>query len=97
MTLVTTNVLDTKIGEAKDEIPVVSDLVKEMNYDAKVSDIKGKYITTSDYNNFMRDILDPKIKQKELVNKSDISNHIKSFELNTKLVTLATKAELKAK
>ena len=36
------------------------------------------------------------IKQKELVNKSDISNCVKKSELNIKLVTLATKAELKA-
>ena len=38
----------------------------------------------------MSDILDGKIKQKKLVNKSDISNS----DLNTKLLT-ATKAELK--
>ena len=35
------------------------------------------------------------IKQKELVNKSDISNCLKKSELNIKLATLATKAELK--
>ena len=36
------------------------------------------------------------IKQKELVNKSDISNGAKKSELNIKLAKLATKAELKA-
>ena len=35
-------------------------------------------------------------KQKAFVNKSDFSNLIKNSVLNTKLATLATKAELKA-
>ena len=33
-----------------------------------------------------------KIKQKEFVNKSNISNLVKNSDLNTKLATLATKA-----
>ena len=36
------------------------------------------------------------MKQKELVDKYDIPNLIKNSDLNTKLVTLATKPELKA-
>ena len=40
------------------------------------------------------DILHAKIKQKELVNKSDISNLLKSYDLDTKLATLAAKVEL---
>ena len=43
----------------------------------------------------MRDILDGKIKEKELVNKFNISNLIKNFDLNAKLATLAREAELK--
>ena len=42
------------------------------------------------------DILDAKIKQKELANKSDISNIVENFDLNAKLTSLATKAGLKA-
>ena len=34
--------------------------------------------------------------KKALVDKSDFSNLVKSSDLNSKLVTLATKAELKA-
>ena len=56
----------------------------------------GKYITASDYNKFKSDILDAKINQKELVNNSGISNLAQNSDLNTKLATLATKAELKA-
>ena len=36
-----------------------------------------------------------KIKQKWLVNKSEIYNRVKNSDLNTNLWTLATKAELK--
>ena len=41
-------------------MPVASDLVKKTYYDAKILEIKGKYITTSDYNKFTSDILDVK-------------------------------------
>ena len=37
-----------------------------------------------------------KVKQKDLVNKSNISNLAKNSGLDTKLATLATKVELKA-
>ena len=52
--------------------------------------------TTSDYKKFIGEIIDPKIKQKELVKKSDVSGFVNDFELNKKEETLATKAELKA-
>ena len=55
-----------------------------------------KYFTTSDYNESTSEILDAKIKEKGLLNKSNISNLIKNFDLNKKLATSATKAELKA-
>ena len=76
--LMTTTVLNSKIIAIKNKIPNVSDLVKKTDYDAKISEIEVKYITTSDYNKFTSDILDAKIKQKELVNKSDISNLLKN-------------------
>ena len=84
--LVTTAVLNTKIGEVENRICDLSDLVKKTDYDAKIKDTEGKYFTTADYSKFTSDILDARIKQKELVGKS---------ELNTKLTTLATKGELK--
>ena len=55
-----------------------------------------KHFTTSDKNKSTSEILDPKIKEKVLVNESNISNLVKNPDLNTKLVTLATKTELKA-
>ena len=62
----------------------------------KISDIQKQYFTTSDYNKFMNDILDAKIKNKELVNKCDISGFINNSDLNNKIATLETKAKLKA-
>ena len=44
----------------------------------------------------MSKVLDDKIKTKGLVDKCKISNLIKKSDLNTKLATLITKAELKA-
>ena len=70
--LVTTTVLNTKICEVENKIPSVNGLVKKTDYDPKIKDIEGKYFTTADYNKFTSDILDVKIKGKELVNKSDI-------------------------
>ena len=89
----TASVLNTKINEVQNKIPVVSDLVKKTHYNAKMSEIEGRYITTSDYNKFTKEALDAMTKQKELVNKSNISNPVKNFNLNTKLAILA---ELKA-
>ena len=54
-----------------------------------------KFFTSSDYNKFTKEMLDAKIKEKGSVNKSDITHLIQNSDLNTKLTTLATKAELK--
>ena len=68
---------------------------KKTDYVAKILDIETKYFTTSDYNKFMSEILNTKIKEKGLVNKSDISRLVKKIDLNTNLTILATKADLK--
>ena len=47
------------------------------DYDTKRKDIEVKYFTTADYNKFTSDILEAKIKQQELVNKSDIADFVK--------------------
>ena len=92
----TTTVLDTKIGEVKNKIPDVNGLVKKTNYNSKISDIAKKYFTPSDYNKFTKKILDGKIKERGLVDKSDISNLVKNSDLNKKLVVLTAEVELKA-
>ena len=44
-------------------------------------DIEKKNFTASDYNKFTKEILDAKIKETELVDKSYISNLVKSSDL----------------
>ena len=78
--LVTATVLNTKISKIKNKISVVSDLVMTTDYDDKILEIEGKYITTSDYK-FTSNILNAQTKQKELVNKFDIFNHVQLFDL----------------
>ena len=56
------------------KIPDISNLVKKKtDYNAKKLHIESKYITTTDYNKFTKDIVDNSIKSKELFDKSDIS------------------------
>ena len=83
--LLTTTVLNTKISEVENKIPNVSGLVKKSDFHAKISDIEGTNFTASDSNKFTSDILDTITNQKELINKSDISNLVKNSDLNTKL------------
>ena len=61
------------LNAVETNIPNVSDLVKKTNYDVKISDFESKYFTTSDYSKFTGEILNAKIKEKELVDKYDIS------------------------
>ena len=94
--LVTTTVSNTKISEVKNKIPVVSNLVKKIEFQAKPLEIEGKYLSNSGYNKFASDILVLNIKQKKLIHKSDILNLVKNSDLNTKFLSLAIKAKLKA-
>ena len=80
----------------KNKIPNVSDLVKITDYDSKIKDTEGKYLDISDYNKFTNDTLDVKIKEKQLLNKCNISGFINSSDLINKIATLAAKEELKA-
>ena len=69
--------------------------MKETDYDAKISETEGKKILLI-ISKFTSDIPDARIKQKELGSKSNIFYLVNYSDLNTKLTTLATKAELKA-
>ena len=79
----TSAVLDTKIKVVKKKITTLK------------KDIEGKYFTTTDYYKFASDIIDGRIKLKKLVNESNISDHVKIYNLNKSLESLAKKAELK--
>ena len=66
---VASNVVENKISS-------VSNLVKEASYEEKILHIGTKYFTTSDCNKFKGEILNTKIKEKEVFNKSHISGFI---------------------
>ena len=56
----------------------------------QVLDVKSKYFTAANYNKFSNEKLDLKIKQKGLVDKSDIARFINNFDFNKQVATLAT-------
>ena len=58
--------------------------MKQTGHDAKIKDIMGKYFTISGYNKFTNEILDAKINNKKLVNKSNISESANNSDLNQK-------------
>ena len=63
--------------------------MKKTDYDAKISGIESKYITTDDYNKFTKDIVDNSIKSKNLVTKAD--SDAKLTSLNKKINSNKTK------
>ena len=91
----TATILNTKIKTLDNKLSDLSGLVRKTDYETKTSEIEGKYFTISDYNKFTSVMPGVKIKRKKFVNKSNISNLVKNSDLNTKLTTLATRAELK--
>ena len=64
---------------------------RKTDYDAKISDIGGKYFTTSEFNKFIDNVLGAKIKNKELDNKSDISKLINNTDLDEKINNMQQK------
>ena len=50
----------------------------------KVTDFEIKYITTVDWDNFTKDIVDDSMRSKILVDKTDISGLINNVDLNKK-------------
>ena len=51
----------------------------------KKSNIESKYFTTSDYKKHTDEIFNAKIKEKDIVNRSDISGFKDNFDLDKKL------------
>ena len=78
--------------EVENKTPDFSNLVRKNDYDAKILGIES----TSDYNKFSKDNVADKIKSEGLTNKSVIVGFINNTDLDKKVATLSTKAELKA-
>ena len=70
--------------DVEEKIADISSLVKKTDYDAKISKIKNKYITTDDYNKFTKDIAANKIKSKILVDKSAVVGFMNNDDLYKK-------------
>ena len=59
-------VTSASLTAVENKIPDVSSLLKKnTGYNAKLSDIENKYITTADYNKFTKDIVANNLKSKE--------------------------------
>ena len=95
--LVTTTVLDTKFKVADDKIPDFSGLARKTDYGSKILEIERKYFTNCDPKKLTSDILHTKLKQKKLVNKSDISNLVKNSDLNTKTCNISKKRRIESR
>ena len=91
--LATTAVLNTKNGEDENKIPDVRSLFNN----AKISDVKTKCFSISNYRKFTSETLDAKIKIKRSIDKFSISNIVKKSKLNIKLQKSVITAESKAK
>ena len=76
--------------ELKNKILSFSTLLKKTDCHVKITDLEGKYFTNSDCHKFTNKT---KIKNKKLVNKSDISRF--NYDLAKKIEILTIKAELK--
>ena len=66
------------------KVPDVSNLVIKTDYNIKILDINSKYFTTADYNKFLSQTIDVKLKQKGLVDKSAIAGFINNADLDKK-------------
>ena len=75
----------------------VSSLVRKEDYNEKIKDITIRYFTTSEYNKFMNNILDTKIKNKKLVNISDISGILNNTDLSEKKGRIKSRARENSK
>ena len=55
---------NTALTAVENKTPNVINLLKRINYDAKISEIDSKYFTTADYNKFTSQTLDEKINKR---------------------------------
>ena len=93
--LVTTSVLNKKLGKLKTKYQMLLVYSRKQIVTLNIRHWE-KYFITFDYNKVTKEILDAKIKEKELVDKFDISKLVKNSDLHARFKTLAKKAELEA-
>ena len=66
-------------------------MIQISDYDSKISEMEKKYLTTSDYNNLAHNTIDANIKEKKLVNESDIADFMKKTYFDDKLKNIIKK------
>ena len=83
--LLTTTVLNTNISEVENKIPNTSNLVTTTVLNTKIIKVENKipdnskYITTQEFNKLTAENFEARLKQADLMNKSDFDNKITSF------------------
>ena len=84
--LVTTTVLNTKLNGSENKIPNGSNLVAKTVLNAKFHKVENKipghakYITTKEFNKLTAENSVTRLKQADLVNKTDFDNKLASFK-----------------
>ena len=62
-----------RVNSVEKKIPNLNDTVPKKNdFDLKILEIQSNYFITSNYNKFTNEIVNARIKEKDLVNKFDI-------------------------
>ena len=77
--------LNTKLGEVENKIPITSNFVTTTVFNTKISDVKNKihhnsskFITTEEFTKATADNLAARLKQADLVNKTNFYNTLTS-------------------
>ena len=89
----------TALTTVENKIPDVRSLVKETDYNTKITEIEkkltdhnhDKYITTPEFNTLAADVFNARLKRANLVTKTDFHNSVSS--LNGKITINKTKNE----
>ena len=83
--LVTATVLNKKLSAAETKIPNASNLVTTNVLNTKISEVEikiphnSKYITTQDFNKLIAENFAARLKQANILDKTDFDNKLTSF------------------
>lgn len=74
--------LNKKVTKNKSKIPGAGGLIKKASYDAKMEKIIGKFIITLEFNKYLSNIFDAKIKKANLISKAALNADVAEIEKN---------------
>ena len=74
--------LNTKVTKNKSKTPGASGFIKKASYDAKMEKIIGKFIITLEFNKYLSNIFDAKIKKANLISKAALNADVAEIEKN---------------